>query len=239
MTTRCDRRAVRMVLLSVLAPLFYGCGSGGASPPTPSEFWAWVVENREKIREIRSGREPVAIQLGDHLDEMDDSLTWEVGVTESGDREMVISAGGVKAAIPAVERLIEQAPDLPGWKFTAFRQRGDPNSKLSWNGVPAPGDEVRVQTVTSGGRVHVRLYLPVPPEATDQAIGQLAFLHLDNTLGELEVMRKIGQVKFSRISPGHSGDSPGLPPEVDSERLITLEELRVLVDALENPASGQ
>ena len=86
-------------------------------------FWNWFLRNDDDLMHFERDRESIFDTLASELQKVHPDLTFEFGPEEDGCREFVISAGGIKKAFPAVRSLVAAAPELSGWKVTAFRPR--------------------------------------------------------------------------------------------------------------------
>jgi hypothetical protein len=185
----------------------------------PGDFWDWFIRSEPAIQSIRTGGEPIAFQLTEQLRAEHPSLQWELSVSEAGDREFIVSAGGVRDVIPAVEALMATAPEIPGWKFIAFRQRKD-SGQIQMGGQAFSMSDVWF--LAKAHREHVDLDLYVKGfDGKDEVPYHIAFLALDVTLGEYDVMTKIGNIDFH-----------ALPDDPASQGLTPVSELAAIVDQL-------
>lgn len=92
-----------------------------------AQFWNWFQKNEDTVFHFEKDRERVFDQLGTALQAVNPDLTFEFGpVTSDGEREFVISAGGIKSVFPAVEAVAQSAPPLPRWIIVKYRQRRNP-----------------------------------------------------------------------------------------------------------------
>src|ERR1035437_10708534 len=107
-----------------------------------SRFWLWFIQHQAELLTFEENQEAVFDQLAFQLQQVDLDLTFEFGPPGSR-REFVISAGGIKRAFPAVVALANAAPDLVGWKITAFRPRRIPLNVVERSEERRVGKECR------------------------------------------------------------------------------------------------
>src|SRR5882757_1127351 len=89
-------------------------------------FWIWFAQHQAELFDFETDQERLFDQLAIQLQKVQPNLTFEFGPKDGGKREFVISAGGIKAAFPAVVFLADVAPALDQWRVTAFRPRRTP-----------------------------------------------------------------------------------------------------------------
>lgn len=170
----------------------------GKKKASPQEFWDWFVSNSARLK---------AMDLNDLINEIfvkgsevDPGLRFGLmPSTEDANWMLEVCAGGVKATIPAVEKLVAAAPVVPGWEIVAFRQPRDlPEIRMGDHSV-----ELELTRFVEAGRqgavLDVTLYLPLPADAPEDILGELGFIALDHTLGEIVVMTRLGHIEFENI----------------------------------------
>ena len=145
-------------------------------------------------------------------------LVFEFGPEQDGLREFTISADGIRASFPAVEALYAAAPNLPRWKILKFRQRREP-AGISFSGVKVQADSVTVAVTKVGEKANVIVYIPGAPENDRNIYASIAFLMLDQALGEYDVETFIGNVQV-------------LPSSSSSPKTYPLKELPKVIDSM-------
>jgi hypothetical protein len=159
-------------------------------------FWEWFKQNDDALWKFESNQEAVFDSLLKQLQKVHRDLTFEIGPEESGVREFVISAGGMKAAFPAVESLVDAAPTLPRWKFIKFRQRREDMFVVSLGDVSIHPDEVMCTLELNGNKVDITLFLGAEEDFDDSLRQQVGFLFLDAALGEYAVEMFVGYIEM-------------------------------------------
>ena len=189
------------------------------SRKTPQEkFWKWFETNQDMIFFFERDRERIFDVLAAQMHKLNPSLTFEFGPIEDGRREFTISADGIQAAFPIVEALYAAAPELLRWKILKFRQRRQP-ADISMGGVRVSWKSVLVHVVPHGEKADLFIYLPGFSETQRNTYMSIAFLMLDQSLGEYAVETRIGRLEIESTTDA--------PPEAQP-----LETLPAAFDAL-------
>jgi hypothetical protein len=170
----------------------------GKKKSTPQEFWDWFVLNNVRLKTMDLNA--LINEIFVKGSEVDPGLRFGLMPGKDGaDWVLEVCAGGVRATIPAVETLVAAAPVVPGWEIVAFRQPRDlPEIRMGDHSVDLNLTRF-VETGRKGAVLDVTLYLPVPAGVPKHVTGELGFIALDHTLGEMVVMSRLGQVRFENI----------------------------------------
>jgi len=185
---------------------------------TPEEaFWKWFQNNENSLFDFEKDRERTFDRLRAEMHKLNPNLTFEFGPKEDGRREFVISADGIIEAFPEVEALYAAAPSVPRWKFIKFRPRRTPND-ISYGGVSVKASSVSALIKPNGEMVDITIFIPGYTEAAHKTYASIAFLFLDEALGEYDVETRVGQVNFDSGSkaPAQSYSLEALPKAVDA-----------------------
>lgn len=184
-------------------------------------FWDWFRANCSRLAEVRTGLEPVYAQLVEKVSRVHKALRCEFSVPPDGLSELIVSADGDREVFPAVERLVAAAPDIPGWKVTAFRQRRsleDVHIRIEDQDVKP--DDIWYATTPCEPALGLEVYVRGLKDSNEEILGRAAFLYLDFTLGEYDATTKVAVLKLQGLppSPEEMGLRPlaELPAEVDS-----------------------
>jgi hypothetical protein len=144
-------------------------------------------------------------------------LTFEFGPKDGNRREFVISADGIRDAFTKVESLFASAPPLPKWKLIKFRPRREP-ADLEYHKVLVKVDSVSVLLQPDGQRAGLTVVIPAYTKAAHQSYLALAFLFLDQALGEYDVETRVGSISVQAPSAVTTNALPlrELPKAFDS-----------------------
>jgi hypothetical protein len=163
------------------------------------EFWNWFEKQEDALFNFEQDQQNIFAALTVQLHKVHESLTFEFGPKEDNKREFVISADGIKDAFPKVISLYDAAPKLPHWTFIKFRPRREPMD-VSYGGENVPAVEVSFVLKKEGNKVGVTLFMPRVIEQNRQAMTGIAFLLLDQALGEYDVETKVGSIEAKPIN---------------------------------------
>jgi hypothetical protein len=163
---------------------------------TPQQqFWNWFTENESELFDFEIDQERVFDRLAEQLHKIDPDLTFEFGPKDAGEREFVISAGGIKRAFPSVSALATAAPRFARWQITAFRPRSATLSIVDFQGTRIHPDDVQFSLLHDGTNVGIHLFIPGYVEG-DPDLNQIGYLLLDEALGEYDVESKVGPIEI-------------------------------------------
>lgn len=174
--------------------------SGSASASSESDFWRWFVKNESQLLFAEGEDEEELDRLGAALAKVDKHLTFELGPVGQGKREFVISADGNRAGFPKVESLYAAAPSLPSWTLIKFRPRREPMD-VNYGGIYLKAADVSVLVASSGQKAGIVMIIPGYTEAKRNTYFGLAFLLLDQALGEYDVETRVGAIDIMAAAP--------------------------------------
>lgn len=178
-------RAIFIAIMSLL------CTTAQASPET--DFWKWFQKNEAMLFDFEKNQESAFDQLGTEMRKVNSTLTFEFGPKQGGQREFVISADGIRNAFPSVERLYAAAPPLKKWRIIKFRPRREPFD-ISYRGILVKAASVNVRVERAGSKVSLTVSIPgFTSEKRDTFVG-IAYLFLDQALGEFDVETRVGHI---------------------------------------------
>lgn len=224
------QRRGRVALVFVMTGLALGChgkeSDRGAltkrtdrSPQTDADraFWNWFVDHAPALAKERSMSD-VMKQVQRELKKLDRGVIAEIG-SAGDDRLLVLSADGDRKVFPMVQQLFAARPAVKGWKIVAFRQREAkrPMPVLSMNDRKLDPATLRYLAVRDHQKLDIQLYVPRYVEG-DEAIGLLALLALDHTVGEYDVETKLGAIDLLPIerAPANAHELDDLVGEIDA-----------------------
>ncbi len=162
-----------------------------ASPE--GDFWIWFRQNDAALFDFESDQQATFDRLAAEMHKVDPNLTFEFGPKAEGRREFVISADGVRAAFPKVESLFAAAPALPHWKVVKFRPRRAP-ADIEYRGMKVSAAKIAVMMEPQGAVTNLVVVIPGCSVEASKTCQAIAFLLLDQALGEYDVETKIGRV---------------------------------------------
>jgi len=188
-------RSFVVVLVSIL-----GFFANRAQASVESDFWRWFQRNEADLFDFERNQEAIFDRLAAEMHKVHPSLTFEFGPKENGRREFVISADGIRDAFPKVESLYAAAPTMARWKFVKFRPRREPLD-IEYAGVSVKANTVSVLLEPDGKKVGLTVFIPGYSEDNHNTYAGIAFLLLDQALGEYDVETRVGFVEVKAPSP--------------------------------------
>jgi hypothetical protein len=160
------------------------------------EFWEWFNKHQDELFGFEIGQVQIFDKLSEQLIRVHPDLTFEFG-PKSDQREFVVSAGGMRDAFSAVSSLVAAAPKLNRWRITAFRPRRTPLNSVEIGDICIRPEDVQFSLLTKGSVIGIHLFIPGFQE-DNVVFRQIAYLMLDDALGEYDVETKVGLIKISQ-----------------------------------------
>lgn len=195
-------------------------------PSRQPSFWDWFNANQQHYVALQDNAdiEHLINQANDQLRKVDPRLCCEFS-TDDALAELVISANGDKSAFIIVEELVANAPKIPQWKISAFRQRGSMECAISMGYIDLGPEQIWFRLEGAGDKVGIHLYFAgiglsneLPGSAA--VLFDAALVLLGNAVGEYDLQTKVG---FMEPHP--------LKPEDDVSQLKPFEKLPEAFDA--------
>lgn len=169
-----------------------------------ADFWNWFQKHEKKFFEIikhqRNIEKGFFDKISPKLEEIKEGYSFLTGMYDDQTAELILTADGDIKNIVFVEELVNAAPKMEGWMFTALKQPSDIQcatiemAGYSFNGnnlsfyaneLPEYPDEIDITIVHH--------------DQTEQNKSQISngtYLFLDNYLGELEFANAIDNLRI-------------------------------------------
>lgn len=184
---------------------------------TTSEFWNWFKENNKAYTFLDSVDEEVKEQLMDKLlDQLHkycDKLYFEIGDLPEEIQELIITAEGNKDYFDRVEKLVNSAPKINGWRFIAFKPAISEHFKSEWDDLSLNTEELWFLPILNKNSSHlsIKLFFPNYDLMRDNEI-LIPFLYkmLDTIVGEKSFALDIDRVEMDLLPDDPEGE--GLYP---------------------------
>ncbi len=136
-------------------------------------FWNWFQAHDSALFAVKTGSEPICGELSEELHRVHPALTFEFGPVDSGRREFVLSADGIRDAFPAVLALGRTAPALAHWTITQFRPPRPDVTQISVGGLQLDARTVQFLAELDGDRTGLGEY------AVETAVGFIKIVPAD------------------------------------------------------------
>jgi len=90
-----------------------------------TDFWIWFKKNERDFHHVVKSRGDIEKvffdKLSPKLDELKAGYFYVTGMFDDHTVELILTADGNTKNVVFVEELVEHAPEIPGWKFTALK----------------------------------------------------------------------------------------------------------------------
>lgn len=178
---------------------------GKKDPPIKSyiDFWNWFQENEKiffnVVKSNKNFEKDFFDKLSPKLSELKDGYFYLAGMYDDNTVELVLTADGNPKNIVFVEELVEQAPKINGWKFTALKPALDiENVDISMAGYRFNKENISFYSndfEDYPDEVDICVIHSELTEENKQQIGTGTFIFLDNYLGELDFLNNIDNIQ--------------------------------------------
>jgi hypothetical protein len=200
------KQYITIIILTMAFGLFGCIGNKKKDEPIKSyaDFWNWFQKNEMTFFNVVKNQKDIEKgffdKLSPKLAELKEGYFFLAGMLDDNTAELVLTADGNIKNIVFVEELVEQAPEIKGWKFTALKPALDiENVAISMYGYrfdsenlffysnenPDYPDEIDISVV------HNDL-----TEENKNEIGIGTYIFLDNFLGELDFVNNIDNLNI-------------------------------------------
>lgn len=173
-------------------------------------FWEWFANNSARLSVVKTCREPVCNELYSRMRKVNKNLVFSFGPVEDGRREFVVSADGIRSVFPSVRKLVAAAPEISGWRITAFRPPTGTDHKIRIDNRDICADDVWFAAKPRGNQIDLALFIRGLERMSEKAGASLVFLMLDHALGEYDVETKLAGLGYYPLP--YDPASQGLRP---------------------------
>lgn len=165
-------------------------------------FWDWF---RARAETIRTDPQRHGDEISEMLDRLRPGLGWEMGGPKDGPAEFIVRSEGGEDR-HATHRIIQAAPPLAGWRFSAWRL---PMGDLSYSIRVDQGPEFSLDQFSAALEddpdwpvLHLTLASPQFSATPDESEKYAGYLALDALLGEKLVEDALDGIEFRRAAAG-------------------------------------
>lgn len=164
-------------------------------------FWKWFQKNEALLFDFEKDQDRVFNLLATEMQKIDPNLTFEFGPKAQGKREFIISADGIKSSFPKVESLVVAAPqNLKKWILIKYRPRREPFG-IQYQGITIEADSVSIGLEPDNNKICLTLFIPGFTEENSKTFTGIAYLLLDQALGEYDVETRVGYIDVKSVAP--------------------------------------
>lgn len=170
-----------------------------------NDFWDWFTKNERfffKVVQTGNNIESNFLnKLSPKLEELKEGFFLLTGMFDDNTAELILTADGALKNIVFIEELVNAAPRVDGWKFTALKPESDiKNVSISMNGFNFNSDNIRFcakNHVEYPDEIDIEIVYDGFVENEKALITNGVYIFLDNYLGELNFATTIDYIKVS------------------------------------------
>lgn len=185
-----------------------------------NDFWKWFSDNErlfyKVIKEHGDLEKKIFRKLSPKLNELQEGFWYEVGMCDDNTAELVITADGIIKNIVFVEEIVNAAPKINGWKFTALKPALDIKEVyIEMAGYKFTRENLHFyinEQANYPDEIDISVVHDDCVEENKSPIASGVYIFLDTFLGELDFAMVIDNLKIAMRS------------EIDNE-LIPIEKL--------------
>lgn len=164
-----------------------------------SDFWNWFEQNEQKFYKVLKNQGNINKvffdKLAPKLNELKDGFWYLAGMYDDNTSELVITPDGAIKNIAFVEELVEAAPKMTNWKFTALKPALDiENVRIDMAGYTFESENLSFYSIDYKNypdEIDVVIVYSDYNEQDKSAIINGTYIFLDNYLGELNSVTTI------------------------------------------------
>lgn len=168
------------------------------------DFWAWFVSNQgsfyKHVKSQNNIKKGFFDKLSPMLNRVHDDIYYLTGMYSDNVVELVLTAEGVVKNFVFIEELIDAAPSLPNWKFTALKPALNiENVNIQMEGYVFSGKNISFYDATHPDypdEISVDMVYHDYSEEDKNICHHGIHIFLDNYLGEVSYASLIDAVKI-------------------------------------------
>jgi hypothetical protein len=181
-------------------------------------FWTWFKQNEKRLRKFEENPDKYLDEILTKAKEIQKGLAIELEPPNNGIINMTISADGDRELFEIVQKIIDKASKIEGWKFNAFRQRMTTEQikgmKVKVGREELDPQKMKFLPMIEGDSLDIIIYVKGVKEENYIDIAYQGLLLLDNILGEYACVTKVRSYDFHDM-PTKKAELEGMLPLLD------------------------
>lgn len=169
---------------------------------TYDDFWTWFQTKEQMFYEVVKNKKNIEgnlfNKLSPKLEEIKEGFFYLMGMYDENTAELVFTPDGAIKNIVFVEELVEAAPVLTNWKFTALKPAiSVENLRIDMAGYNFTGENMSFYTIEDKDypdKIDIAIVHADYNEDDKSTITNGVLIFLDNYLGELNAVTMIDNV---------------------------------------------
>jgi hypothetical protein len=186
------------------------------------KFWKYFLDNKRDLENfIDSDLSDYTAynNLTDEIKKFSSLLFAEITKYSNGKYVLVVTPDGKFEGINDTQKLFDSKPEINNWIVEKFRQPKD-KIQFKYDGLEYPSSDIEIFATLDIEKEKFDIQVFIKNMCSDEKKYQIiAWLYLDNILGEFNSITKIGYVDFFNLEEGKTVKDG-----------ITILELRKLID---------
>ena len=186
------------------------------------KFWKYILDNKKELENfIDSDLSDYTAynNLTDEIKKFSSLLFAEITRYSNGKYVLVLTPDGKSEGINDTQKLFDSKPEIDNWIVEKFRQPKD-KIQFKYDGLEYPSSDIEIFAELDAEKEKFDIQVFIKNMNYDEQKYQIiAWLYLDNILGEFNSITKIGYVDFFNLEDGKTVKDG-----------ITILELRKLID---------
>ena len=165
---------------------------------TYSDFWNWFQENEKDFYNVVKLNKDIEKnffdKLSPKLNQLREGFFYLTGMYDKSTAELIITADGIIKNFVFVEEIINSAPVITGWKFTAHKPADGKGFKISMDGSEFSTKNLHFYPNDNSNfpdKIDITVIYDDYNEKDNETITNGVYIYLDNLLGELESLTTI------------------------------------------------
>jgi hypothetical protein len=167
-----------------------------------ADFWEWFQQHEQKFYKVVKNNGDIKSvffdKMAPKLNELKDDFWYVTGMFDEHVAELVLTPDGAIENIVFVEELVQAAPTLPNWKFTALKPAiSIENIRIEMGGYAFKSENLSFYSVDHKeypDEIDLRIVHDDYNEEDKKTIINGTYLFLDNYLGELNSITTIDDI---------------------------------------------
>ena len=171
------------------------------------KFWKYFEKNKKSLEVFINSDlsdHTAYNNLTDEIHKYSNLIFPEITQNSNGQFVLIITPDGKPSGIPDTEKLYNSKPEIENWIVEKFRQPKD-DLKFEYDGLEYPSSDIEIipEFVKEEGKVDIRVYVK-NMNLDKEKYQTMAWLYLDNILGEFNSISKIRYADFFHLDEGQT-----------------------------------
>ncbi len=175
-------------------------------------FWDWLADNTARVQSgLKRSSKRIEQEIARRFEKSYPDLGWEVTICDDEPWLFCVTANGNRELFPRVQQVARETPEIKGWRIQAFRPRGVLDVEISMDGQKLDYDDIWCKVEKSSKGLNLVLHIRGVTVETEETLSKMAFVLLDNAIGEYDAAMKIADVDLALMEEGPKASDSFFP----------------------------